>query len=38
VPRQRGGVERVEDDVLVVSVDQLLLVLLVAAGLHPSAH
>ncbi len=32
------SVERVEDDVLVVSVDQLLLVLRVAAGLHPSAH
>jgi len=32
------SVERVEDDVLVVSVDQLLHVLRVAAGLHPSAH
>lgn len=31
------SVERVEDDVLVVSVDQLLHVLRVAAGLHPSA-
>ncbi|HSS61077.1 MAG TPA: hypothetical protein VLK30_06455 [Candidatus Limnocylindrales bacterium] len=32
------SIERVEDDVLVASVDQLLHVLRVAAGLHPSAH
>jgi len=32
------GVERVEDDVLVVSVDQLLRVLRAGAGVHPSTH